>query len=104
MADRRPRLYDVRAARSREHRQGVCFVKRHLSATFGFSVLAFALALGTRVPLQAQPPAGQAPPAPVAGQTASQRYKNIQVLKDVPADQLRLAMDYITASLGVGCD
>ena len=77
---------------------------RHLSTAFGFTVLAFALAFGTRVPLHAQPPAGQAPPAPVPGQTASQRYKNVQVLKDVPAEQLRLAMEYITASLGVGCD
>jgi len=80
-------------------------VKRHdISAAFGFSVLALVLAVGSRAPLHAQPPAGQAPPAAVPGQTASQRYKNIQVLKDVPAEQLRLAMDYITASLGVGCD
>jgi hypothetical protein len=49
-----------------------------------------------------QPPAAQQPP--VAGQTAAQRYKNIQVLKDVPAEQIPLAMQYITASLGVGCD
>ena len=78
--------------------------RHHFSTAFGFSVLALALAFGSRAPLHAQPPAGQAPPAAVPGQTASQRFKNIQVLKDVPADQLRLAMDYITASLGVGCD
>ena len=30
--------------------------------------------------------------------------KNVQILKDVPAEQLPLAMQYITASLGVGCD
>src|SRR3954470_18848464 len=51
--------------------------------------------------LYAQPPQ---PPAAVPGQTAVQRYKNVQVLKDVPAEQLPLAMQYITASLGVGCD
>src|SRR5215470_12423481 len=41
------------------------------------------------------------PPAP---KTAEQVYKNIQVLKEVPADQLIPAMQYITASLGVQCD
>jgi hypothetical protein len=51
--------------------------------------------------LHAQPPQQ---PAAVPGQTAAQRYKNVQVLKDVPAEQLPLAMQYITASLGVGCD
>ena len=39
-----------------------------------------------------------------AGTDRGQRYKNVQVLKDVPAEQLPLAMQYITASLGVGCD
>jgi photosynthetic reaction center cytochrome c subunit len=37
-------------------------------------------------------------------QTAEQVYKNIQVLKGVPADQLIPAMQFITASLGVQCD
>jgi hypothetical protein len=36
--------------------------------------------------------------------TASETYKNIQVLKDAPAEQLVPAMQFITASLGVGCD
>src|SRR6201987_5050559 len=36
-------------------------------------------------------------------QTAEQVYKNIQVLKGVPADQLIPAMQFITASLGVEC-
>lgn len=35
--------------------------------------------------------------------TASQRFKNIQVLKDIPADQLIPSMQFITASLGVEC-
>jgi photosynthetic reaction center cytochrome c subunit len=39
-----------------------------------------------------------------AGKTAEQVYKNIQVLKGVPADQLIPAMQFITASLGVQCD
>jgi photosynthetic reaction center cytochrome c subunit len=36
--------------------------------------------------------------------TAGQQFKNVQVLKDIPADQLIPAMQFITASLGVGCD
>jgi photosynthetic reaction center cytochrome c subunit len=39
-----------------------------------------------------------------APRTAEQVYKNIQVLKGVPADQLIPAMQFITASLGVQCD
>ena len=39
-----------------------------------------------------------------APQTAEQVYKNIQVLTDVPADQLIPAMQFMTASLGVQCD
>ena len=39
-----------------------------------------------------------------APQTTEHVYKNIQVLKDVPADQLIPAMQFITASLGVQCD
>jgi photosynthetic reaction center cytochrome c subunit len=37
-------------------------------------------------------------------QTTEQVYKNIQVLKGIPADQLIPAMQFITASLGVQCD
>ena len=36
--------------------------------------------------------------------TAAEAFKNIQVLKDIPADQLMPSMRYITAALGVGCD
>jgi photosynthetic reaction center cytochrome c subunit len=39
-----------------------------------------------------------------AVKTAAQKYKNIQVLKNIPADQLMPAMQFITASLGVECD
>src|SRR6201984_3757594 len=48
------------------------------------------------------PPQASAPAA--APKTASQQFKNIQVLKDVPADQLIPAMQFITASLGVDCE
>jgi photosynthetic reaction center cytochrome c subunit len=35
---------------------------------------------------------------------AEQQYKNIKVLKGIPADQVIPAMEFITASLGVECD
>src|SRR5438477_9946911 len=70
---------------------------------------------------RAQNPAQTGAPTSVAGQsrpttqdagqtgssgskTASQEFKNIQILKDVPADQLISAMQFITASLGVECE
>jgi len=36
--------------------------------------------------------------------TAAEKYKNIQVLKNIPADQLIPAMQFVAASLGVECD
>jgi photosynthetic reaction center cytochrome c subunit len=39
-----------------------------------------------------------------AQQTAGDKYMNIQVLKDIPADQLIPAMRYITVALGVECE
>ena len=73
---------------------------RAIIATF---VLVLPAAAGLRA---TQQPQGAPQPAatPTPGQTAAQRYKNVQILKDVPAEQLPLAMQYITASLGVGCD
>jgi photosynthetic reaction center cytochrome c subunit len=55
------------------------------------------LAMATIVaPLKAQAPG---PP-----RTAEQAYKNIQVLKTIPADQLIPSMQFIAASLGVECE
>lgn len=42
--------------------------------------------------------------ATLEGSTAGDYYKNVQVLKDVPASELIPAMRYITTALGVGCD
>ena len=39
-----------------------------------------------------------------APQTAEQKFKNIQVLKGIPADQLIPSMQFIAASLGVECE
>src|SRR5262249_38089234 len=35
---------------------------------------------------------------------AAEQFKNIQILKDMPADQLIPAMQFMTASLGVDCE
>jgi photosynthetic reaction center cytochrome c subunit len=39
-----------------------------------------------------------------AAKTAAEQFKNIQVLKTIPADQLIPTMQFISASLGVECD
>ncbi len=63
------------------------------------------LAAYARNPSQTAIPAGAGQNgAAVGAKTASQQFKNIQVLKDVPADQLVPAMQFITASLGVDCE
>jgi len=45
-------------------------------------------------------------PAKSEGQpkTAAEQFKNIQILKEMPADQLIPAMQFMTASLGVDCE
>ena len=55
-------------------------------------------------PPQGPPPGAQQPPGPGGGRGGPQQPKNIQVLKDVPLDQLQLTMQYIAASLGVQCN
>ena len=56
---------------------------------------------------QAPAPAGPPPLAPTAenmkGKTAEQFYKNVKVLKDIPATEIHPAMEYIILALGVGC-
>ncbi len=51
---------------------------------------------------------GQAPAvqgaASAAPKAASQQFKNMQILKDDPADQIIPAMQFISASLGVDCE
>ncbi len=63
-------------------------------------------AQGPPAPGQPAPAApGQAAPAgaPQAGGGRGGPPKNIQILKDVPQDQLNLTMQYISSSLGVPC-
>ncbi len=69
--------------------------------------LAAAVLFGTALMADAQGPpvhgAQGAPPA-AAGKTAGEAFKNVRVLKDVPADQLLPTMQFIAASLGVECN
>jgi photosynthetic reaction center cytochrome c subunit len=55
--------------------------------------------------VKAQQPQGQpaAQPQAPTGPMAPEKYKNIQVLTDVPADQLDLTMRYISAAVGMQC-
>jgi hypothetical protein len=70
-------------------------------------VLAIVLSLSAQSPSsQQQAAGGQGTQRPPAGETAGQssQFKNIKVLKDIPADQLVPSMRFITAALGVDCD
>jgi photosynthetic reaction center cytochrome c subunit len=54
---------------------------------------------------QAAPPQAPQPPRPPRpGETSAEYFKNIKVLKDLPAEQLRPTMEFIAASLGVQCN
>jgi photosynthetic reaction center cytochrome c subunit len=68
-------------------------------------VVSSALLLGYAAALigaRAQNPPQRAPQG--GPKTAAQQFKNIQILKDTPADQLIPSMQFITASLGVDCE
>jgi photosynthetic reaction center cytochrome c subunit len=75
--------------------------KKFASKVTGTAFLVLAGAVGF---VYAQSGHGQASPASAPGETAGTKYKNIQVLKDIPADQLIPSMQFITASLGVQCN
>jgi photosynthetic reaction center cytochrome c subunit len=57
---------------------------------------------GALIGARAQNPPQRAPQGGL--KTAAQQFKNIQILKDIPADQLIPSMQFITASLGVDCE
>ena len=60
------------------------------------------LVLTSAVIVAAQQPAAQQPAAPT-GPLAPEKYKNIQVLIDVPAAQLDDTMQYFMAATGISC-
>jgi len=57
---------------------------------------------GAKAQSSGTPHAG--PSAPAGEKKAEEQFKNIQVLKGVPAEQIFPTMQFITASLGVECD
>jgi len=75
-------------------------VKRILAAT---TVLLLAVSTFVIKRARAQSPAPTAS-SMTGPKKASEQFKNITVLKDIPADQLIPSMQFITASLGVECD
>ncbi len=71
------------------------------------AALAAAVLAGTALLAGAQAPQTQSGPgaAPAAApKTAGEAFKNVRVLKDIPADQLVPTMQFISASLGVECN
>ncbi len=72
--------------------------RRNVTFVFCGLALSAGLAIGGA---QAQ---STAPPAPAHPKLAGDEFKNLKVLKDVPADQIFPTMQFITASLGVECE
>lgn len=69
-----------------------------LAAAAGFAgALSFAIAAGHAQSVQA-------PQSAAKPKMTQEQFKNIQVLKELPADQLIPSMQFITASLGVECE
>jgi hypothetical protein len=64
------------------------------------SVLCLAVSIGGAQSSSGSAPQNPAPPEKTAGEA----FKNIQVLKDIPASQLVPGMRYITTALGVRCE
>jgi photosynthetic reaction center cytochrome c subunit len=68
------------------------------------SKLALAGVLAGAIALSALFSGAQSAVGPSAGKTSDHAFKNIQILKGIPADQLMPSMQFISASLGVGCE
>jgi photosynthetic reaction center cytochrome c subunit len=73
----------------------------HLAVCLSVSTFAIVLRTGSARP---SPSPAQDKPAAQAAKTAEQQFKNIQVLKGIPADQLIPTMQFIAASLNVECE
>jgi photosynthetic reaction center cytochrome c subunit len=74
------------------------------SKAFVVATLALLVVVGLVIGGATAQSGGSSPAATNAPKLAEEQFKNIQVLKGVPADQLIPAMQFITASLGVECD
>jgi len=77
-----------------------------LSAVFVVAAVLAASALGLKQDKPKTPHAGTGPvsPADSSAKKAEEQFKNIQVLKGIPAEQLIPTMQFISASLGVECE
>jgi len=75
----------------------------HSVVKYGLLFLFAFVAIGPAAILAARAARWQTPRDTVP-KTAAQQFKNIEVLKDIPADQLIPAMQFISASLGVECE
>ena len=71
--------------------------------TFFWTVAGLHLTRVVAVTLQDHGPARQQQPAQPEDRPAEQVYKNIQVMKGMPAARLMSAMNRLTQSLGVDC-
>lgn len=73
---------------------------------FLLSICAFAVIVLLLSVAHAQNTTSQkaAPSSTTGVKTAAQQFKNIKVLKDIPADELIPSMQFISAALGVDCE
>jgi len=74
--------------------------EKRLASVGTVIVFAFVL-LAEFLPAQSNGPHSS---TPTVEKKAEEQFKNIQVLKGIPADQLFPTMQFVTASLGVECD
>ena len=77
--------------------------RRPAMAVVASSLVLAATMLAAAAAQQAPAGRGQQGPPPPTGPMAPEKYKNIQVLTDVPADQLDLTMRYIVSATGIQC-
>ena len=79
-------------------------MKRYLKKA-AFAAIAMACLFGSAVTsLDAQTAPVQPPATPPAAKTAGQVFKNLQVLKDIPQEQLFPTMQFVATSLNVQCE
>jgi photosynthetic reaction center cytochrome c subunit len=72
--------------------------------TFCFGIVLAFVSCGGLIGADAQSAAPAEATNALQHKTAVQQFKNIQVLKDIPADDLIPAMQFVSASLGVECE
>jgi len=79
-------------------------MKKNVALALGMIALLAAVVIVTRVAKAQSAGVSLAASNSAGPKKAEEQFKNIQVLKGIPADQLIPAMQFITASLGVECE